>query len=120
MVYRVIIIIAILCQTSFAYAGSWDKQNTQLHIPYTALMVIDLGQTLYVVDSPKYKEDNQFIGQQPTREDVYTYFIATYILTTVLFYILPPEMSHTMQISSIVVEFAMVRNNKTIGVGIKF
>jgi hypothetical protein len=126
--------LLIICLLLSSCAGSWDRANTALHVPYTALMVADLGQTLWIVDNPMeyrftlhgvdfykpHSEANPFLGKHPSKDEVYAYFIGSYALTTAITYWLPPKWSHAFQGGAISLQIYAVENNYSAGVGFKF
>jgi len=66
-----VLVLALALLVAPAHAGSWDEENTRLHIPLTALMFIDLGQTLYIADHPeKYYEMNILLSKSKSRERI--------------------------------------------------
>jgi hypothetical protein len=136
---KLLVIILILIPTNLFAADwfSWDKENTALHVPLTALMVVDLGQTLWIADNCDYRtipkskgtgtfkhykcsESNSLIGDFPSRGEVWTYFGASYALTTLATWVLPEKYSHALQGGVISLEVYAIDKNVQIGVGFKF
>lgn len=101
---------------------SWDDKNTKLHYYVTALMLLDMGQTLHIADNPQmyYEKHNFYLDEHPTRTEVRQYFTWSYILMTASFYVLPSKVSHLAQKGVIGLEVYMVGNNAYIGVGVNF
>ena len=101
--------------------GSWDSKNTQLHIPLTLGMIVDMGQTVWVANNPdSHFEQNPILGEHPDESEVYSYFIASYILITAITYVLPYKYSHLFQSGVIGVELHAITNNINMGVKISF
>lgn len=116
-----LILILILLLATPAYADSWDEENTILHIPLTALMIVDYGQTLYIADHPnEYYETNIIMGDHPSRKEVTEYFILSYLAVTSLTWLLPDKWSHGFQTSIITMEIYHTVKNKYIGIGFSF
>lgn len=115
------LILILALSTAPAHAGSWDEQNTRLHMPLTVLMFIDLGQTLYIADHPdEYSESNGMMGDHPSRKKVREYFVLSYLMITGLTWALPAKWSHGLQKGVITMEVYSTVNNKYIGVGFSF
>ena len=125
----IITLVLMLLLSSCATTGdyfSWDETNTKLHVPLTLLMVADLGQSTWTQEHywGKYRgatnEQNKFIGKYPSKEEVREYFALSYLVTTGLTYILPPDWSHGFQTGVITMEVIVVEHNYSIGIGVKF
>jgi hypothetical protein len=125
---------------------TWDDDNTALHVPLTALMVVDLGQTLWIADNCRptgkrqwvyddkqvfgqweyqmhescYERYNTYLGEHPSRGEVWTYFAGSYALTTFATWVLPEKYSHALQGGVIGLELYMVGNNIMLGIGSDF
>ena len=134
-IIALLIIIAIASPASAGEWFSWDDTNTKLHVPLTALMVIDLGQTLWMADNPtEYKytpigrtpiyknrdESNPILGKNPSKDRIYKYFVGSYALTTAITYLLPDKWSYAFQGGIISLQIYAVENNYSLNVGFKF
>ena len=116
-----VIILALALLSAPAHAGSWDEENTRLHVPLTALMIIDLGQTLYIADHPKeYHEMNPLINKHPSRKEVTEYFVLSYLTVTGLTWVLPAKWSHGLQKGKIIISISLTTHNKFTGIGFSF
>jgi len=120
--------LAITMMVSPAYAGewfTWEKKNTELHYYVTGLMIADLGQTLYIADNCtpdatgayEESENNYFLGNCPSREEVKEYFGWAYLAITGITYILPDKWSQWFQKGTITVELMAVGDNISVNVG---
>ena len=118
---RLTLIILILLLAAPVSAGSWDEENTRLHVPLTALMIVDYGQTLYIADHPIiYYETNVIMGNHPSRRKVTEYFMLSYLTITGITWALPAKWSHWYQKGVITVEAYYTVHNKSIGIGFSF
>lgn len=110
---------------------SWDKTNTNLHVPLTLLMFADYKQTLYNqktyyryngfgANGEYHQEDNFILGKYPSRQAIHNYFAGTMISCTAIPFILPPPYSYAFQGSVITLEIDVVYGNYFIGAEIKF
>lgn len=116
-----VLILTLALLFAPAHAGSWDEENTRLHVPLTFLMIVDYGQTLYIADHPdKYSESNGMMGDHPSRKEVREYFVLYYLTATGLTWVLPAKWSHWYQRGVITMEIYSTVNNKYIGVGFSF
>jgi hypothetical protein len=123
-----LLIIALLLIPSTASAEewfTWDDANTQFHVALTTLFIIDLGQSIYASDNLWTREtgrheNNQILGKYPSNGDVYTYFAASYALTTFVTYALPEKWSHAFQGGVIMLQLHVINDNYMAGVGFKF
>lgn len=114
------ILIVILALAAPVYAGSWDEENTGLHVPLTALMIVDYGQTLYIADHPIYYENNVIMGDYPSRRKVTEYFVLYYLTATGITWALPAKWSHWYQKGIITMEIYHTVHNKYLGIGFSF
>jgi len=121
MKYIILIILCLTPALAQAEPFTWDKLNTQLHIPLTIVMIADMQQTLQIAREPEaYTETNKVLGEHPTEREVYSYFAAYYGLTSLLIYALPEKWSHMFQVGMIGHQSSVVANNLTIGLRIGF
>jgi hypothetical protein len=140
---RIIITLClVLVLATPAHAGewfTWDETNTKLHVPLTVLMIVDLGQTLWIADNCNNKiivkpetnthyadwkweqsETNSLLGRCPTRTKVKQHFGWFYVALTGLIFASPSELSYTIQGSAITVELYYVGRNISLNIGIGF
>jgi len=116
-----VLVLALALLVAPAHAGSWDEENTRLHIPLTALMFIDLGQTLYIADHPeKYYEMNILLSKYPSRKEVTEYFVLSYLTVTGLTWALPSKWSHGLQKGKIFLSLCATTRNTYVGIGFSF
>ena len=118
------LIIILSCPLPAFSAGtwlSWDTGNTVLQAPVTVLMAMDIGTTLDITrHADKYHEVNPILGEHPSQDKVWKYFITAYIITTGITYVLPSRWSHGFQMGMIGVEAYWVNHNLRIGLRVKF
>jgi len=103
---------------------TWDKANTQLHIPLTTLIIADYGQTMWARDNfwknGKGREINNILGELPSKTEIRTYFALSYALSTFITYALPDKYSHGFQTGVIFMEIYIVNKNCSYSIGFKF
>ena len=122
----IIALCLIFVLTTQAHAGewfTWDDTNTKLHVPLTLLMVADLGQTLWAQEHywpTGQHEQNQILGEYPSRGEIWNYFAVSYSLVTAITYALPDKYSHGFQGGIITMEVIVINNNYGLGIGVKF
>lgn len=102
------------------HAANWTKQDTQLQLAYTALHVIDWGQTRYIATHEEYYEVNAFLGKDPSIQSVDIYFASTLVGHTLVSYLLPPDWRKIWQIVWIGAKFKTVADNYSLGISIHF
>ena len=98
----------------------WDRNNTLLHVPLTLVLALDMAQTLDIKNHPEFYENNAILGGHPSDEEVYTYFITSFVVISGLVLILPKNWSHGLQTGVIVIEVGVAANNYHMGIGIAF
>lgn len=131
-------VLFVIC--GYVYAGSnsskfdfyrgWDTTDTLFQVTYTAIHVIDWGQTVYTARNPrKYEEENNILGGHPTVGKVNSYFIITGIGHAVVSWALPKKINiagfnvpirNIWQATWICIEAGQVQNNYRIGVKVSF
>ena len=103
-----------------AYA-EWSKQDQQRQLAYTALHMVDWGQTLDIADQPKdYYETNPVLGQHPSRSEVNTYMATSLATHWLIARRLTPKKRRIFQWTTIVIEGLYITNNKRIGLSVNF
>ena len=103
-----------------AYA-EWSKQDQQRQLAYTALHMVDWGQTLDIADSLKdYYETNPILGEHPSRSEVNTYMATSLAKHWLIARRLTPKKRRVFQWTTIVVKGLYITNNKRIGLSVNF
>lgn len=101
--------------------AEWSKKDQQRQLTYTALHLMDWGQTLDISSHPEdYQEENPILGSHPTRAEVNTFMAATLAGHWLVARKLEPEKRRTFQWVSIAVRGLFIVNNKRIGLSINF
>jgi hypothetical protein len=123
--------LCILIVPITAYADkdffSWDETNTKLFVPTALLLFVDYRQTLTIAKNCKrnnigyrqYHENNFFLKECPSRNEVQDYFGAAPFVIAAITYILPPMPSYVFQGSTIGIEVFSVGGNIALGIGLK-
>jgi hypothetical protein len=84
-------------------------------------MAIDYMQTIKIADNTEnYHENNPILGRYPSRTEVTTYFLTSYMIVTALAVVLPTEIRPYLQYGAIGVEAAAVGKNLSVGLGFGF
>lgn len=105
---------------------AWTKADTQRQLVYTALHVIDWGQTRYIAthehiyETKLVYETNPILGKRPSIQEVDIYFASTLVGHAVVSYLLPPKYRAGWQMLWIGVELNQVSANYNIGVNVHF
>lgn len=124
---KLIVAMFMLFATT-TYAGGWTREDTYRELAWTALLIVDYGQTLYIVENNHgYRESNPILSEYPTRGQVNTYILSCAIIHPIISCLLPPKSDkwkwinrENFQYVSIGVEVGAVANNIGAGVGISF
>ena len=121
----IIILVAILSFLVFAQpsqaADKWTKEDIAWQVGYTALHVIDWGQTRYIARHPwKYDELNPILGKHPSVSKVDKYFAITLVGHTVISHFLPRKYRRIWQHVSVGVEAGVVVRNYNAGIRLEF
>ncbi len=103
-----------------AYA-EWSKQDQQRQLAYTALHMVDWGQTLDIADqSEDYHEANPILGEHPSRSEVNTFMATSLATHWLIARRLTPKKRRVFQWTTIVVKGLFISNNKRIGLSVNF
>ena len=126
--------LALLCglsltvcvtDSSAAKPGWWEKHewthtDTALQLSYTALHIADWGQTLDIENHPTAYETNPFLGKNPSRGEINTYFASTLALHWLIARVLPQKWRSQFQLGTIALEFNVVSDNHSAGIRLNF
>ena len=99
---------------------TWDKEDTALQATVVATLLMDMSQTLYISGHDEYYELNPLLGERPSRDKVYGYFLGGIVAHTAVSYLLPKEYRKWWQCAFILVESGMIIRNSTIGIGYSY
>lgn len=123
MKYVALLVCAYMAFTgrTAAAADSWSKQDMALQATYTALHIIDWGQTRYIAKNPKtFFERNAILGKHPTVDKVDMYFAGTLIAHALVTHFLPDKYRPWWQLATISMEGYCVNHNFKAGVRVAF
>jgi hypothetical protein len=87
---------------------------------YTALHFLDYRQTRNLITTPGLEEKNFILGPNPSARKVDAYFATTLLAHWAITYSLPPEYRKPWQLSTIIVELAVIGHNKRLGLSFNF
>lgn len=106
---------------SYKIGKNWTKKHTAYQILFTAITVIDWGQTLHISKRPdRYRETNEILGSHPSRNKVNTLIPLGIVTHTTISFLLPPTYREIWQLIWIGIEIQAVQSNFSIGVKIDF
>ncbi len=121
MLIKIVCMVLSLACVSCGAGGKWTRQDTYRHAALTTLMSVDYLQTMKIARNPDdYHEHNPILGKHPSEEEVTTYFISAYLLTTAAAIALPEPYREYFQYGVIGIEGVAVGNNLSIGLGFGF
>ena|SRR5258708_664024 len=102
-------------------AGEWDKIDYSLLGIAGTGIILDWGQTRYVVKHPQtFHELNPGLGNPPSMGSVNKFFLGRLALHGTAAYILPDPFRKIWLGGEIMIRFNAVKNNRSIGVGFNF
>jgi hypothetical protein len=124
---KVLIITCILVLTPLL-CFAWDKEDTVMQVAVVSLLLTDMSQTLYISSHNEFKELNLVLGEHPSRDKIYAYFLSTAVIHTAISYLIekvpwvenPKQWRRIWQGSFIVVESGVVTRNSVIGIGFSY
>lgn len=118
MKYLLGIILAMMMGVS--HANDWTDEDTARQAAVLTLFAVDAGQTLDIKHHANLRETNPILGSHPTDSRVKTYFVLAAVVHTAASYYLTPEYRRYLQNGTIVLELAVIGNNKRLGLNIKW
>jgi len=99
----------------------WTKADYTVQVALTAALVADWGQTLHIQRSGPYGfEQNPVLGTYPSRARVNTYFAASIATTWIVADQLDAPWRRVFQVTLLLVEMIVLRNNHMIGFQVRF
>ena len=115
---KALLIIALLLTAAQAHAADdWSKQDVARAVGYTALHVLDWGQTLNLARHPeRYEEANTLFGKHPSVGKVNTIMAAELAVYYLAAHHLPAKHRAWFQIVAIGIRSTVVGWNFSIGV----
>ena len=113
--------LAITASSSVLAADPWSTEDKAMYAAYTALRIVDMGQTLNIARNPdKFHERNPLLGSHPSEGKVAGFFIGSHIVMTVAAHYMPSEYRKWFLRTGTVIELGMVGNNAKLGVKVDF
>lgn len=112
-------IAIVLSLAQPARAQDWNDGDRALFATAMLLHVLDWGQTLHIVDDPRFYERNPILGRHPSRGDVNAYFAGTALLMFTLAHVLP-EYRRPLLWGYVAVGATVVGQNFGIGLRVRF
>ncbi|SRR5258708_1085241 len=102
-------------------AGEWDKIDYSLLGIAGTGIILDWGQTRYIVKHPQsFHELNPTLGNSPSMRSVNKFFLGRLALHGAAAYILPDPFKKIWLASEITIRFNTVNHNRTLGIGFNF
>jgi hypothetical protein len=116
-----ILLIPVLANAEYKFAEDWTWQDTARQAGVVSLLVVDMGQTLYIAGHPdEWRDINPILGEHPDEGKVWGYFISCAVVHTLVSLALPPKSRAIWQYSTIAVEGLVVGRNYGIGIGMEY
>jgi len=116
-----ILIIALIFFATPVFASDWTREDTYRELAWTALLVVDYGQTMNIARHPeRFREYNPILGKHPSQSSVSIYVLSAAIIHPIISYYLPPKYRKVWQHITIAVEVGAVGHNFGAGIGVTF
>jgi len=113
--------LALLFYSLASNAREWDKIDYSLLGIAGTGIILDWGQTRYIVKHPQtFHELNPSLGNYPSMGNVNKFFIGRLVLHGTAAYLLPDPFRKIWLGGEIMIRFNAVKNNRSIGVGFNF
>lgn len=116
----VILSIYLLTSPRANAADPMTRNDNARELIYTALLVIDAGQTRDIANHPGMYERNPLLGRSPSNDRITAYMAGGALLHYGVSAILPARARHVFQYVTLTVQGAVVANNFGIGLSVKF
>ncbi|HEX4584804.1 MAG TPA: hypothetical protein VH183_08230 [Burkholderiaceae bacterium] len=119
---RLFIGIALVLVSAQAHAAdSWSNADLMRQGIFTAVEIIDWGQTRYLAKHPdRYHEINPFLGQHPSVGRVDTLFSVSLVANAGVTWVLPARYRPYWQWGRIGIEAGLIAHNARIGIRMDF
>jgi hypothetical protein len=126
------LIAILLLLPSLCFAGDWTREDSYRQTALTALLIIDWGQTRYIVKHPidpkrpdgtyNWRKEgyNPILREQPSIGRVNNYHAAVIVGHAAIGMILPPDWRKSWQYVWIGIEADTVYRNHHIGIKVNF
>jgi hypothetical protein len=112
--------MAVSPSSSMAF-DEWSNRDYALQATWTALHIIDWGQTLDIAKDPdKFHENNPFIGKYPSVGRVNAIMAISTIVNPLVVHILPSKWRPYFQGLSMAITGTCVVNNYNLGLKVNF
>ena len=120
-------LLIIACMASgMAAADEWRTEDTVREVIWHAVNVVDYGTTMDMArrnedaDHQPFKENNPFIGSNPSPRRVANAFVIGAIAHAATSYLLPQDWRERWQYLSLAMSIHCARNNLSIGLRVNF
>jgi len=118
---KVIAAVVLIFASGLAHADGWTGTDTLMLGASLGLKVVDWGQTRDIASRPQdYHENNRFLGEHPTSQQVDRYFALSIGATSAVAFILPQTYRRWFLGGVIVLDASAVMKNHQIGLRVNF
>ncbi|MEG1121245.1 MAG: hypothetical protein RSE62_03480 [Citrobacter sp.] len=124
---KIIAAFAIAFASSAAVAqsapviGDWSKTDVTLEAAVATVAFLDYKQTLQIKNRPGLSESNPLLGHHPNDARIRNYFVGSMVAHVLITNALPPgALRSAFQAGTIIFEADIIRQNKRMGLRIKF
>lgn len=113
---RVFIIIFIVLFSTNAYSEifkSFNEETIARETIFLYSLAKDWKQTHNIIESPFRREGNKFLGPDPSREKVDTYFASCAVIHSTIAFMLPEKYSKMWQMTWIFIQTGVTERNES-------
>lgn len=101
--------------------GDWTRTDVALEVAVAATALMDYKQTMQIKNRPGLSESNPLLGHHPSDDRIRAYFIGSMVTHVLIVNALPPGALRTaFQVGTVAFELDIVRQNKRMGLKVKF
>lgn len=97
------------------FASGWTEKKIARELCYLSLLANDYQQTIDISKSDDYFETNKFLGRNPDRCNINTYFLSVAAIHMIGTYLLPEDYAKLWQFRYIYDHSKAIANNDDIG-----
>lgn len=116
-----ILLVLVFTAVHAQAADEWTKEDTERQLLYTALHMIDWGQTRHIARHPeKFKELNPVLGDHPSVTEVDLYFTSSIAAMWFISYKLNKKNRKAFQWFITGIAMQAVGNNLAVGIGYRW
>jgi hypothetical protein len=121
-----LVLFAYPAQAGYRFADQWNWKDTLLEGAFTAEVFVDLGQSLYHIDTHEYSEINPFLPKYPSKNQIWEACIIGSAAHALISLAVPKHLLINgidyhprawWQGTTLIIEGGNITRNKSLGIG---